>query len=127
MPRQVRLWVARPRLGGAFSRAGGPSYVSDAALPGFLHMVSAWLIVLEGGRVTPVGDCRLSQRCAVEGDDKLDARDVLRVEAGVVGNEQVNPGRSRAGQLDGVGRAKGTITAQGGVEPCRSDVKGNHV
>jgi hypothetical protein len=47
------------------------------------------------------------------------------MEAGVVGNEQVNARRGRAGQLDGVGRTKGTIRAQCGVKPRGSRVKGD--
>ena len=47
------------------------------------------------------------------------------METRVVGNAQVNARRRRAGQPAGVGRAKGPIRAQCGVEPCGSRVKGN--
>ena len=67
-----------------------------------------------------------SERCAVEGNDELNAFHVFRVEAGIIGDEEVDAGGRGAGQLNGIGGVKRAIGTQRRVDSCRFHVEGKH-
>ena len=62
-------------------------------------------------------------RCAIESDDELNAVHVLRLQARVVGEEEIHVGVGGAGQLNGVRRTQGAVGAQGGEDSGGGGVK----
>jgi hypothetical protein len=60
-----------------------------------------------------------SERRAVEGNDELNAFHVLRVEAGTIGDEEVDACGCGAGQLNGMQGTKRAVGTQRRVNSCR--------
>lgn len=58
--------------------------------------------------------------------DEVDTADGLASQSVVIGNEQVHPGRSRAGKLDRVRRPDGSVLPDLGIVRCRVDVERQH-
>ncbi len=63
-------------------------------------------------------------RGALEAGNKRDALHNFLAEPRVMGDEQVHVGSGRAGQLDGIRRSNGQVTADTSVERRRLEVKG---
>jgi len=67
-----------------------------------------------------------SERCAVQGNDELNTCHVYRVEAGIVGDEEVDSGGCGAGQLNRIRGSKRAVRTQRCVDSCRLHVEGKH-